>query len=110
MRWVVSFIFLLNVCFAFAKGDYANSVNYNAEKGCLEISLVYTSTDRHTSRTAKLTLTNVVGTKYPTDLTVNQDYTPAFTLSSLQEMPIQAQVGTSGTAQVDITWAENNVT
>ena len=96
--------------FAFAKGDYANSVNYNAEKGCLEISLVYTSTDRHTSRTAKLTLTNVVGTKYPTDLTVNQDYTPAFTLSSLQEMPIQAQVGTSGTAQVNITWAENNVT
>ena len=96
--------------FAFANGSYEKSVNYNAEKGCLEISLVYTSTDRHTSRTATLTLTNVVGTKYPTDLTVKQDYTPAFTLSSLQEMPIQAQVGTSGKAQVNITCAENNVT
>ena len=95
--------------FAFANGDYANSVQYDADKGCLLISVKYTSTDAHTYREATLTLTNLSDESFPTQLTVTQNYKPAFTLSS-DDATVYAAQGQTKPTNVKIEWSQDNVT
>ena len=95
--------------FAFANGDYANSVQYDADKGRLLISVKYTSTDAHTSRSATLTLTNLSDEPFPTQLTVTQNYKPAFALSS-DAATVYAAKGQMKSTNVKIEWSQNNVT
>ena len=93
--------------FEFANGDYASSVQY--DKGCLLISVKYTSTDAHTSRSATLTLTNLDDKQFSTPLKVSQNYKPAFTLSS-DDATVYAAQGQTKPTNVKIEWSQNNVT
>ena len=95
--------------FAFANGDYASSVQYDADKGCLLISVKYTSTDAHTYRLATLTLTNLSDEQFPTQLTVTQNYKPAFALSS-DAATVYAAKGQMKSTNVKIEWSQDNVT
>ena len=89
--------------------DYAKSVQYDASKGCLLISVKYTSTDEHTSRSAELTLTNLDDKQFSTQLTVSQNYKPAFTLSS-DAATVYAAQGQTKPTNVKIEWSQDNVT